>query len=154
MRISRHQMFMQMAEVASRRATCFRRSVGAIIVKDKNIVSLGYNGPPAGEPHCTGATCPVEGVCSRAVHAEANALDRLKSDWSDENLVMYVTESPCMTCADKIIHDDRIRTVYFLNPYRDPSGVDYLTRYIQVFRMTPAGYVIDYKSGVLVEDIE
>lgn len=151
-RITRNQMFMQFAEVASRRATCFRRSVGAVLVRDKNVVSVGYNGPLAGEPHCTGITCPTNNVCGRAIHAEINAINRCEDHHS--GLTMYVTESPCMACAARIVDERRIYALYFLNLYRDPAGVDFLTKQIRVYRMTPTGYVILYGTGQLVENIE
>jgi dCMP deaminase len=142
-------MFMQVAEVVSRRSTCFRRNVGAVIVRDKNIVSLGYNGPPSGEEHCTGKTCPTNNVCTRAVHAEINAINRLETPHSA--LAMFVTESPCLACAARIVSEQRIHAVYFMHPYRDPAGVEFLAKEIPVFRVTPAGDVIDYRTGELID---
>lgn len=154
-RISRHQMFMQIAEVASRRSTCFRRNVGAVIVANKNIISIGYNGPASGEPHCTGNGCadPTRG-CQRAIHAEINALDRARDDrvfktsqlWS-----MYCTESPCDDCARAIV-DSPVAEVFFLNQYRLVEGLNkLLLGGVMVWRMTPSGYIINYRTGELVE---
>jgi len=149
-RISRHQMFMQVAEVASRRSTCFRRNVGAVIVANRNIISIGYNGPPASEIHCTGNGCATNGKCTRAVHAEINALDRVQGGggwtWS-----MYCTESPCPDCAKAIV-DSKVAEVFYLNQYRLVEGIDVLLRGgVMVWRMTPSGYVINYRTGELVE---
>jgi len=155
MRITRHQMFMQIAEVVSRRSTCFRRNVGAVLVHGKNIVSIGYNGPPAGEPHCTGMTCPTNNVCTRAIHAEINAINRYDlysaSAARYSGLVMYVTESPCIACAARIVDEHRIHSLYFMHPYRDPAGVNHLANEVPVYRMTPAGDIIDYRTGELLE---
>lgn len=150
-RISRHMMFMQIAEVASRRSTCFRRNVGAVIVANRNIISIGYNGPATGEPHCTGNGCadPEKG-CQRAVHAEVNALDRASGGgnwtWS-----MYVTESPCPDCARAVV-DSPIAEVFYLNQYRIVEGIDVLMKGgVMVWRMTPSGYITNYRTGELVE---
>lgn len=150
-RISRPVMFMQMAEAASRRSTCFRRSVGALLVtlSDANIVSVGYNGPPSGDPHCTGATCPTNHVCTRALHAERNAIERCQSR---EALGMYVTESPCLECAKLILADNRIHQLAFMHLYRDPAGLNELLPYMPVWRITPSGYVTNHATGELIEN--
>lgn len=154
-RISRHQLFMGIAELSARRATCFRRAVGAIIVHDNRPVSLGYNGPPSGEPHCTGATCPVEGVCKRSIHAEVNAIERCRSLFTYSFTgSMYVTESPCPSCADMIAHGTRlihIDRVYYLHEYRLTEGLSILLRAgVEVYRMTSSGYIINYATGQLI----
>lgn len=150
-RISRHQMFMGIAELAAQRSTCFRRAVGAVIVVDNNIVSIGYNGAPSGEPHCTGKTCPTEGVCTRAIHAERNALSRFSFEyWSPHSVSMYVTESPCPDCAKQL--SQVVNRLFFLHLYRLTEGIDILIKAnVHVFRMTPSGYVIDYGTGELTE---
>ena len=148
MRITRHQMFMQIAEVVARRSTCYRRNVGAVLVRNNTIVSHGYNGPPSGEPHCTGTTCPTNNVCTRALHAEINAINRYDGPYSA--LTLYVTESPCMACAARIVDDLRIHSTYYMHPYRDPAGVNYLANNIPVFRMTLAGDIIDHTTGEFV----
>lgn len=151
-RISRHMMFMQTAEVVSRRSTCFRRNVGAVIVRDKNIVSIGYNGSPAGEPHCTGNGCasPLHG-CLRAIHAERNALDHVAYGTPLDVWDMYVTESPCPTCAMALI-DSPVKRVFFLNAYRVSEGREIvMAAQISLYRMTPAGHIIDCRTEELVE---
>lgn len=147
-RISRDQMFMMMAEVAALRSTCRRLSVGAILVdRDHNFVSLGYNGPPSGEPHCTGDNCGVP-FCTRAKHAEANALERAGSliRYPQRSLTLYVTNSPCAHCWEKIINSPRIGRVVFKNEYRisDHLKVD---NGIQVQKITSGGYLTDFLTG-------
>src|SRR4051794_31930973 len=116
-RISRQLMFMQMAEAASRRSTCFRRNVGAVITVNNNVVSIGYNGPPSGEDHCRGNRCVPPGMtgCQRAVHAEINAVTRWKTQKFGDVARMYVTESPCKDCA-RVLQSlrDAIQSVYYL----------------------------------------
>lgn len=69
------KLFLNVARTISKRATCPRASVGAVIVKDNHIVSCGYNGAPAGEPHCVDVGCEIAGNhCQRAIHAETNAV--------------------------------------------------------------------------------
>lgn len=76
MRISREQMFMDIAEIVAKRSACLRNNVGAVIVnKENNIVAIGYNGVPSGIPHCTSECC-IKG-CSLAIHAEDNAIRRM-----------------------------------------------------------------------------
>lgn len=155
MRISRHQLFMQVAEVISRRSTCYRRNVGAVIVANKNIISMGYNGPATGEPHCTGNECTTNGICTRAIHAEINALDHVRLSENNsptkKNWSMYVTESPCPHCAAAIA-DSQISEVFYLNQYRLIEGIDVLLEGgVTVWRMTPSGMIINYRTGELVE---
>ena len=144
MRISRHLAFMQTAEVWARRSTCVRRNIGAVMVLRNNIISIAYNGPPAGEPHCYGRECASGGVCVRAVHAEINAINRTPIHYAlDPAKVLYTTESPCIACASRIA-EERIAAVYFTNLYRDPKGVEWLSERLPVYRMTPSGDVIDF----------
>lgn len=144
-------MFMQIAEVASRRSTCFRRNVGCVIVANKNIISIGYNGPASGEPHCTGNGCATDGKCTRAIHAEMNALDRVAYGTPMDSWEMYCTESPCPDCAAAII-DSPVTTVFYLNQYRIVKGIeDLIAGGVWVYRMTPSGYIVNYNTGELVE---
>jgi dCMP deaminase len=152
MRISRELMFMEMAMVASKRSTCFRRNVGALIVHGHVPISIGYNGPASGEPHCTGKDCAPPGKgCVRALHAEANAIDQLPVGAGDfEILSMYTTESPCPECAIKIMQS-AIRRLYYTHLYRLTDGVDMVARHMPVYRITPAGHLINHKTGELVD---
>ena len=112
---------MQIAHLVATRATCPRRSVGAIVVRDKHIVSTGYNGAPAGLPHCPPdgqfnewpAGCLISGHCMRSLHAEMNCLlQAAKIGVSCEGSTMYVTCQPCNTCAKMIINAGVSRVVY------------------------------------------
>lgn len=153
-RISRHQAFMGCAEVWAQRSTCMRRAVGAVIVYEGTIISHGYNGAASGEPHCLGKNCvpPGEPGCTRAIHAEVNAIGRIPFDmFHFDGKILYTTESPCIACAARICQS-HISAVYYLNEYRVKAGIDALVQKgIETFRMTPSGYVIDYMTGELVE---
>jgi len=153
MRISRAMMYLQMAEAAARRSTCFRRSVGAILVKNNNVISIGYNGPESGEPHCTGRTCPGATGCTRAVHAEVNVLSRAVK--SPAYSTLFITESPCLDCATLLL-GHQVQEVYYLHEYRLTEGLNLLRdNRVGVFRMTPGGYLINYATNELVRyDVE
>lgn len=128
MRSSREQMLMDVAEVVAQRSTCLRRHVGAVIAREGRILSIGYNGAPAGMTHCTKDICNADGPCYNAVHAEANAIA-----WAARHGVelneshLFVTLSPCLSCAQLIINAG-IKAVYFQTGYRDLSGVSLLQR--------------------------
>src|SRR3954463_10655932 len=105
MRISRPHMFMQMAEVAAMRATCYRGNVGAVVVSANDIVSIAYNGPASGLPHCTGEGCArtEEGGCLSSIHAERNAILRALAKLKISSLAnysVYCTAGPCLKCAE------------------------------------------------------
>ena len=144
MRISREQMFMDIAEIVAKRSTCLRNNVGAIIVSDftNNIQSIGYNGLPTKQPHCTLSSCCGKG-CSLVIHAEANAIERAtlldRIPYS-----LYVTVSPCINCAKKIIQSRRIKKVYYRYQYRDNSGIiELIENNIQVYKILPSGEIIE-----------
>jgi len=112
--------FMKVAEVVATRSTCDRKFVGAVIVKDKMILSTGYNGSIRGLPHCDEVGHEMEnGHCVRTVHAEANALvqaarNGVQVDGSD----IYVTASPCYNCF-KLIANSGIQRIFYGELYRD-----------------------------------
>lgn len=111
---------MNLAVQAATRSTCPRKHVGAVIVRDKSILSTGYNGSIRGADHCTEAGCLMEaGHCIRTVHAEANALVQAASHGVRlEGAEIYVTASPCFDCF-KLIANAGIRTIYYGEFYRD-----------------------------------
>ena len=118
--------YLQMAEIWSNNSYCKRKKVGALIVKDRMIISDGYNGTPMGfENICeeeSGSTKPY------VLHAEANAITKVaKSNNSSENATLYVTTSPCMECS-KLIIQSGIKRVVFSEKYRDEAGLDLLKR--------------------------
>ena len=120
--------FMQIAELVATRSTCIRRSVGAIIVKDKRVLTTGYNGAPRGIPHCTEKTClrSIHNVPSgtmhelcRGVHAEQNAIIQAAFHGIKiEGASVYVTTQPCSICT-KLLINSGINTFYYKNPYND-----------------------------------
>lgn len=113
--------FMQIAHLVSTRATCPRRSVGAIVVRDKRILATGYNGAPRGLSHCPHgggetdwpAGCLRAGHCIRALHAEQNALlQAAMIGISCDGASIYVTCQPCNTCAKMLINAGIKRVIY------------------------------------------
>lgn len=122
------QYFMEMAHLAAKRSTCLRRSVGAVLVRDNQIISTGYNGSPKGVPHCADVGClrmqknvpsgQQHELC-RGVHAEQNAIIQAAINGSStKNGVLYCTHQPCSICARLIINAE-IRTVYCAATYPD-----------------------------------
>lgn len=112
---------MQIAQLVKTRATCPRRSVGAVIVKDKRILATGYNGAPRGLPHCPEGGdehdwpmgCLRAGHCIRALHAEQNALlQAAMMGIACKDSTMYVTCQPCNNCAKMIINAGIARVIY------------------------------------------
>lgn len=153
-RISRHAMLMEMARTASKRSTCHRLNVGAIIAHEGRVISCGYNGSAPGEAHCLGTDCPLSpaGACIKTRHAEFNALDFLPRMYLEHtDLVMYCTHSPCPTCAN-LIAARKIAEVYYEVPYRDFSPVQILLKHkVKVFKYTPSGYLTDHQTNKILE---
>jgi dCMP deaminase len=149
-RITREQMFMEIAHVVAKRSTCMRLSVGCVLVQNKNIVSVGYNGPPAGEPHCTGRGCSPPGQgCQRAVHAEINAFKKIKPGVTSAPLDVYATDSPCLECFEFMTQEWwKVSSIFFTTLYRVNAHLHH--PHIGIYQITPSGYVIDYQSGELV----
>ncbi len=117
---------MEMAAIWAKNSYCRRRQVGALIVKDRMIISDGYNGTPSGfENICedeNGVTKPY------VLHAEANAITKVaKSGNSSEGATLYVTASPCIECA-KLIIQSGIKRLVYRDEYRLTDGVDLLRR--------------------------
>ena len=118
--------YLEMAQIWSRNSYCKRRQVGALIVKDRMIISDGYNGTPSGfENVCedeNGVTKPY------VLHAEANAITKVaKSGNSSQGATLYVTASPCLECS-KLIIQSGIRRVVYSDEYRLTDGVDLLRK--------------------------
>lgn len=141
MRPDRNDMFLEIARVVSEQSTCPRASVGAVIVRDRRIISMGYNGAPPGMTHCLEAGCEkeyqefVEGPpghmyevagCARTIHAEANALLwAARSGIAVDGATMYCTHAPCYTCAKAMISAG-IEGCHYNIEYRDTRGVQLL----------------------------
>ena len=123
--LSLDQRYLAMARVWSLNSYCQRRKVGALMVKDKMIISDGYNGTPSGFEN----VCEEDGVTKPYVlHAEANAISKVaKSNNSSAGATMYITASPCIECAKLIIQAGISRVVYS-EDYRSDDGISLLRR--------------------------
>lgn len=118
--------YLEMATIWASNSYCERRKVGALIVKEKMIISDGYNGTPAGFENI----CEDENNRTKAyvLHAEANALTKVaKSNNSSQDATLYVTSSPCMECS-KLIIQSGIKRVVYSEEYRVTEGLDLLKR--------------------------
>ncbi len=135
------EIYMELAVNLAKRSHCVKAQVGAVLTKDTRIVSLGYNGPPAGTHNCDiewpqeGCPRDSKGSCSLALHAEQNAiLYASKNNVTIEGSTLYVTLSPCISCA-RVIYTTGIKKVYYLNSYADfkglasDEGVDFLQKF-------------------------
>lgn len=149
-RISREQMFMDIAETVAKRSACLRNNVGCVIInEDNNIVSIGYNGPAAGVPQCIPELCHKG--CDIAIHAEDNAIIRMPSISyrQEEGIIrvkniysLFVTVSPCINCAKQIVNRGDIRKVYYRYEYRDKMGIFYLlSQGIKVYKILTGGII-------------
>ena len=126
---------MDITRLVARRSTCMRRQVGALMVKDKNILATGYNGTPSGITHCDVAGCLRERLnvpsgerheLCRGLHAEQNAIiQAARHGVSIENAVLYCTDSPCIICTKMLINVG-IRKVIYLKGYADKLSMEML----------------------------
>ena len=140
-------IYMDLAKLISKRSHCIKKQVGAVLTKDTRIISLGYNGPPAGTHNCDidfpvdGCARDRKGSCSLALHAEENAiLYAAKNKVGLEGAVLYQTLSPCIACA-RIIFTMGIKKVIYLDSYAEykgittDEGIDFLQQYgVEVVR--------------------
>ena len=119
-RVSWETYFMNIATEVATRSTCDRKHVGAVIVRNKNILSTGYNGSIKGLPHCDEAGHEiVEGHCVRTTHAEANAIvQAAKNGVKIDGAEIFVTASPCYNCF-KLIANSGIHVIFYHELYRD-----------------------------------
>ena len=118
--------YLRIASEWSKLSYCQRKQVGAIIVRDRMIISDGYNGTPSGFENC----CEDEEGLTKwyVLHAEANAISKVaRSTQSCENATLYITLSPCRECS-KLIHQSGIKRVVYQKGYRDTSGIDFLEK--------------------------
>tara|TARA_Y100000590_G_scaffold449816_1_gene588533 strand:- start:7811 stop:8251 length:441 start_codon:yes stop_codon:yes gene_type:complete len=125
-RVSWEAYFMNIATEVATRSTCDRKHVGAVIVKDKTILSTGYNGSIKGLPHCDDAGHEmVDGHCIRTTHAEANTIvQAAKNGVEINNGEIYITASPCYNCF-KLIANAGIKSIYFLEFYREERIIEH-----------------------------
>jgi len=124
-RASWDEYFMSIARQVATRATCDRKHVGAVIVRDRTILSTGYNGSIRGLAHCDDAGHMIEdGHCVRTVHAEANAIcQAAKNGVAIDGADIYTTASPCWSCF-RLIANAGIRRICFGEFYRDPRAIE------------------------------
>lgn len=108
------EYFLSIAQAAATRATCDRKHVGAVLVRDRQILATGYNGSVRGAPHCDDAGHDMQdGHCVRTVHAEANAIAQAaRAGTRVDGATLYVTAFPCWPCMKLVINAGVVRVVY------------------------------------------
>jgi dCMP deaminase len=137
------QLYMTIAGTVARMSSARRLQVGAIVVKDDRVISMGYNGMPSGwDNDCETVIQYSDDTTAlktkpEVLHAETNAIAKLaRSSESGLDSDLFVTHSPCLDCA-KIIYQSGIRRVYYSNSYRDNSGLDFLQKSgVEVVQLT------------------
>ncbi len=135
------QIFMELAINIAKRSHCIKRHVGAVLTKDTRIISIGYNGPPAGTHNCdeewpeTGCERDSHGSCSLALHAEQNALMyAINNNTKIEGSTIYITLTPCLACA-RMLFSAGVKKVVYLYSYAEykglpkDEGIDFLERF-------------------------
>jgi len=144
------QYFLTITRQVAERSTCLRAKVGAVIVRDRSILATGYNGSPAGLPHCTEAGCliyesknpdgEIELNCFRTIHAEINAITQAaRNGAAIRDADIYVTHTPCIHCLKVLINTD-IRTIFYSQPYKLETVAE-LLKYsrIRIVQVPPEG---------------
>lgn len=143
-------IFMNLAMQLAERSHCVKRQVGAVLTKDTRIISIGYNGPPAGTHNCdevwpeTGCPRDSKGSCSLALHAEENAIIYAsKNGASLAGSTLYLTLSPCLSCA-RLIFSSGIKKVFYQHSYAEykklptDEGVEFLKKFnVEVLKYIP-----------------
>ena len=130
------QYFLTITRQVAERSTCKRAKVGAVIVRDKNILATGYNGAPAGLAHCTEVGCliyqsktpsgEIEENCYRTIHAEINAIAQAaKNGVGIRDATIYVTHTPCIHCL-KVLINTGIRKIFYEREYKANTVRDLL----------------------------
>jgi dCMP deaminase len=149
-------IFMELAVNLSKRSHCVKRQVGAVLTKDTRIISIGYNGPPAGTHNCdeewpaTGCPRDSRGSCSLALHAEENAiLYAVRNGTQIKDSTLYVTLAPCLACA-RIVYSVGIKKVIYLHSYAAykgfsvEDGVEFLKKF---------GVIVEQYEGELAKGL-
>ncbi len=134
-RPSWQQYFMDITKLVAKRSTCCRRSVGAVIVKNKRILTTGYNGAPSGVKHCIESGCLRQDMnvasgerheLCRGIHAEQNAIIQAALHGvSIKDAILFCTNQPCSICAKMIINSG-IKKIYYLSGYTDTLSQEML----------------------------
>ncbi len=145
-RISWHEYYMRIAQLVSQRATCLRRRVGAVAVKDKRILATGYNGAPSGMAHCLDIGCLREQLdipsghrheLCRGLHAEQNIIIQAAVHGvSISGASIYCTTQPCLICS-KMLINCQIREIFFAEGYPDELAQEMLEEAGVRFELTP-----------------
>ena len=150
------QYFMTITQQVAERSTCLRAKVGAVIVRDRSIVATGYNGAPAGMPHCLDVGClvyesrnpdgEIEQNCFRTIHAEMNAITQAARNGSAiRDADIYETHTPCIHCM-KVLINTGVKTVFYGVPYKLHTIEDLLAharvKLVQVPPIEPAPLVV------------
>lgn len=119
-RITREELYYEIARSISKRSTCKRAHVGAVLVRDNHILGVGYNGAPRDEAHCSDVGCDiVDDHCVRTVHAEINAiLNAARNGVSTEASELYCTHRPCFRCM-MLLKNSGIKSFNYEKEYRD-----------------------------------
>ena len=134
--------YMEVAKTFANLSSAKRLQVGAIVIKDDRIISIGYNGMPSGwDNECEEIShwiseVPQLKTKAEVLHAESNAIAKLaKSPESGAGATIFITHSPCIDCA-KLIYQSGISTVYYENNYRSTQGIDFLNKSnVKVFKV-------------------
>jgi len=129
------QLYITIASTVATMSTARRLQVGAIVVKDDRVISMGYNGMPSGwDNNCEDEICWPNGEIKflttkpEVLHAETNAIAKLaRSNESGLGATMFITHSPCLDCA-KLVYQSGINTVYYRNSYRSKEGIQFLEK--------------------------
>ena len=134
-RPSWEEYFMEIARLVARRSTCLRRQVGAVVVKEKNILATGYNGTPSGITHCEVVGCLRQKLnvpsgerheLCRGLHAEQNAIiQAAKHGINITDATLYCTNSPCIICSKMLINAG-VRRIVYLEGYPDALSLEML----------------------------
>ena len=148
------EIYMELAANLAKKSHCIKRHVGAVLAKDTRIISIGYNGPPAGTHNCdeefpeTGCARDSKGSCSLAIHAEQNAiLYAVKNNATVSGSTLYVTLSPCLACS-RIIYSMGIEKVVYLKSYAEYKGLptDEGVEFLEKFGVTTEKYAGEVKD--------
>ncbi len=146
------EYFMEITHLVARRSTCLRRRVGAVVVKDKNILATGYNGAPSGVAHCLEVGCMRERLAiasgerhelCRGLHAEQNAIIQAAKHGTNINgSTLYCTTMPCVICSKMIINAG-IRQIVFEEGYSDPLAEEMIKEAgIGIVRFSELGAIV------------
>jgi dCMP deaminase len=141
--------FMKIAFAVSERSTCERAYVGCVLVRDKRILTTGFNGSPTGQPHCDEVGhLMVDGHCVRTIHAETNAIIQAALHGvSTRDSICYVTHFPCINCSKALVNAGITRLVYSVAYRQDTISLDFL-------QMAGVEIVIKEMLNNLIENVD